>query len=216
MNPLLEKLENYLPIIIVGIALPNDAADMVARLYFPDENYFHDGPDIIKYKGRECIRFVFSKDETIRFPIPRGVTLGTIEEWIEETAWKLGVSTMDRFSKPADPDPTTWRERPGNGIGTTFCGIDSDGLPGSTGIASTKNSDLAFIAAKNGWFTWIFKPNKGFKPDSIPMKIARRQIKNLNAAGGRDGEFPGWIEQPDDLKTHLKVCYDFNNLKITG
>jgi hypothetical protein len=223
MNPILETLRQHLPLRTCYInTLRTVGSPLVFNLKKPGlsrfirkEEFEPAGSDVV---ARTC---EVTRDVTISIT-PEWKDMETLEEWIESAAWELGAWDME-----ASPDG--WKSNPGNGIGVSFCGLDSVySIPGSNG-SGQDNWEMGDHAAREGWWSWCFKPNAGWGADSIPLKTALRGDASLQPDGSRRSPFPGWLrtgrfagrsgdwwlglaksfEVSDDPGTALRIVWDF-------
>lgn len=196
MNPILDLIQPRLPCRTVYLHTVRRAgAPLVLELKLPGraDGRFVRCEDLEPATEAVEVRSAEVTRTEVHTPTPKWEHLDQVEEWLEEAAWALGAWDMVRYSKPPEADPEHWREHPGNGIAVAFCGLDAVySIPGSTGT-SDNNWSLAAEAARGGWWSWCFKPNAGWKPESIALKIARKGDSSLLSDGSRAGKFPGWL-----------------------
>lgn len=118
--------------------------------------------------------------------------LDQMEDAITEAAWSLGAWDIMRLSHAPLPDGSD-PFAPQHGIASDFGGLGAVysivGHPGS--IGDKENSDLIERAGKEGYWSWMFKPNRG--QQDLYIKIARKSDPTINPDGSRDGTFPGWL-----------------------
>jgi hypothetical protein len=231
MNPVLKTLREHLPARTVYLnTLRRPASPLVFNFKLPGNGRFIRREEFEPATENVVVRSAeVTRDVTVSIQ-PRWDHIEQVEEWLEESAWATGAWDMVRFSKPPEADPDHWRDHPGNGIGVAFCGLDAIyRIPGSTGVAADDNWSLGAIAAREGWWSWCFRPNAGWPKESIELKIALRGDVRLRPDGSRDLPFPGWLrserfagrsgdwwlglaksfEVSDDPTTALRIVWDF-------
>lgn len=195
-SPLLASTERHLPARSIRVAaLRRPGTPLIIQCVVPGDGRFKRREDLEPVEDPvKAFSAEFSRDVNIRLTVPWR-TLDEVEDWIESAAWHHGAWDIQRLSNPPDIDPSSWRERPGNGIGIMFGGLSSVySISGDESRAhDDNNDDLAEEAATKGWWTWGWKPNKSWQCEPAILGSARRGAPELAEDGSRPTPFPGWI-----------------------
>jgi hypothetical protein len=136
-------------------------------------------------------------DQEIRWRYPWG-HVAELAELIEQSAWSLGASYVQRFAKAPYSGPLHYSD-PAVGIRPAFCGIGHCySFPGSgeVSMGQMDNVDLVEEAARTGYWFWRFdvryRMHSAHHLHRSKLKAIRVNDLTILEDGSRAGEFPGW------------------------
>ena len=184
--------EGSFPEVIVVTALRRPATDIVVQIRWRMGTAL--APSARKVDGVTVQSICPGRlpEQLLRWKFPWG-HVSELEELVEQAAWSLGGSYLERFSKaPSDP---------ASGLGPQFCGLGkyySFPGQGATSIGQTRNEDLMEEAARTGYWVWRF--NTCYRQGQSPHPVDRgnflswrKKEPTLQEDGSRMGPFPGWL-----------------------
>lgn len=151
-----------------------------------------------------------------------------IEEWCEETAWRLGAGYLRRLMWAPLPSDGLGPYAPGTGLTHKFgCAVYEIGADGADTIGQDCSELIGEAAAKGFWswsFNCAFRKSEG--RSSLFWPSWKRHDGTLEDDGSRAGMFPGWrenkwlsiaksfetLDYPE--RTALCIPYDFVQRKV--